>query len=78
MSAALKSARGNPLPLGDSDNNPVLANQVVSKPSELHKIVAALAIIPAHDRSAYNKFFPAWKYKMRPSPAGPQAALVSV
>ena len=77
MSAALKSARGKPLLLGDSDNNPVLANHVVSKPSELHKIVA-LAIIPAHDRSAYNKFFPAWKYKMRPSPAGPQAALVSV
>ena len=45
--------------LRDSDNDPVLANQIVSKLSQLHEIVPALAIIPAHGRSAYKKFFPA-------------------
>lgn len=48
---------GKPLLLGDSD--PVLANQVVSRLSQLHEMVPALAIIPAHGRSAYKKFFPA-------------------
>ena len=45
--------------LRDSDNDPVLANQVVSKLSQLHEAVPGLAIIPAHGRSAYKKFFPA-------------------
>jgi glyoxylase-like metal-dependent hydrolase (beta-lactamase superfamily II) len=45
--------------LRDSDNDPVLANQIVSKLSQLHQAVPALAIIPAHGRSAYKKFFPA-------------------
>lgn len=45
--------------LRDSDNDPVLANQVVSKLSQLHQTVPALAIIPAHGRSAYKKFFSA-------------------
>ena len=45
--------------LRDSDNDPVLANQIVSKLNQLHEAVPALAIIPAHGRSAYKKFFPA-------------------
>jgi len=45
--------------LGDSDNDPILANQIVSKLSQLHQMVPGLAIIPAHGRSAYKKFFPA-------------------
>ena len=45
--------------LRDSDSDPVLANQVVSKLSQLHAIVSELIIIPAHSRSAYKKFFPA-------------------
>lgn len=45
--------------LRDTDNDPVLANQIVSKLSQLHEMVPALAIIPAHGRSAYKKFFPA-------------------
>jgi len=43
--------------LRDSDNDPVLANQIVSKLSQLHQTVPGLAIIPAHGRSAYKKFF---------------------
>ena len=50
---------GKPLLLRDSDNDPALANQVVSRLSQLHQMVPALAIIPAHGRSAYKKFFPA-------------------
>jgi N-acyl homoserine lactone hydrolase len=45
--------------LRDSDNDPALANQIVSKLSQLHEMVPSLAIIPAHGRSAYRKFFPA-------------------
>ena len=45
--------------LRDSDNDPVLANHIVSKLSQLHETVPGLAIIPAHGRSAYKKFFPA-------------------
>src|SRR5215467_1570016 len=44
--------------LRDSDNDPALANQIVSKLSQLHETVPGLAIIPAHGRSAYKKFFP--------------------
>ncbi len=44
--------------LRDSDNDPVLANQVVGRLSELHEKVPGLAVIPAHGRSAYKKFFP--------------------
>lgn len=50
---------GKPLLLRDSDNDPVLANRIVSRLSQLHEMVPALAIIPAHGRSAYKKFFPA-------------------
>jgi N-acyl homoserine lactone hydrolase len=49
---------GKSLILGDSDNDEALANQVVGKLSELHEKVPELAIIPAHGRSAYKKFFP--------------------
>ena len=45
--------------LRDSDNDPAAANQIVSRLSQLHEMVPALAIIPAHGRSAYKKFFPA-------------------
>jgi len=49
---------GKPLLLRDSDNDPLLANRIVGKLSQLHELVPALAIIPAHGRSAYKKFFP--------------------
>jgi len=42
----------------DSDNDRGLAEQVVGRLSELHEKVPGLAIIPAHGRSAYKKFFP--------------------
>ncbi len=48
---------GKSLILRDSDNDEALANQVVGKLSELHEKVPELAIIPAHGRSAYKKFF---------------------
>ena len=44
--------------LRDSDNDEALANQVVGRLSELHEKVPELAILPAHGRSAYKKFFP--------------------
>ncbi|HYL85012.1 MAG TPA: MBL fold metallo-hydrolase [Candidatus Angelobacter sp.] len=50
---------GKPLLLRDSDNDPVLANQIVGKLNQLYQLVPGLAIIPAHGRSAYKKFFPA-------------------
>jgi len=49
---------GKSLILRDSDNDPLLANQIVSKLSDLHEKVPGVAIIPAHGRSAYKKFFP--------------------
>jgi hypothetical protein len=49
---------GKSLILQDSDDDTALANQVVGKLSELHEKVPELAIIPAHGRSAYKKFFP--------------------
>ena len=50
---------GKPLMLRDSDNDPALANQVVAKLNALHRELPDLAILPAHGRSAYKKFFPA-------------------
>lgn len=44
--------------LQDSDNDMALANQIVARLNELHEKVPGLAIIPAHGRSAYQKFFP--------------------
>ena len=49
---------GKSLVLRDSDNDMTLANQIVGRLSELHEKVPELAIIPAHGRSAYKKFFP--------------------
>lgn len=49
---------GKSLILEDSDNDEALANQIVGRLSELHEKVPDLAIIPAHGRSAYKKFFP--------------------
>jgi N-acyl homoserine lactone hydrolase len=49
---------GKPLLLRDTDNDPALANQIVSRLSQLHEKVPGLTIIPAHGRSAYKKFFP--------------------
>jgi glyoxylase-like metal-dependent hydrolase (beta-lactamase superfamily II) len=49
---------GKSLILRDSDNDMGLANQVVGRLSELHEKLPELAIIPAHGRSAYQKFFP--------------------
>ena len=53
-----KERVGKPLILRDSDNDMALANQIVGRLSELHENVPGLAIIPAHGRSAYKKFFP--------------------
>jgi N-acyl homoserine lactone hydrolase len=50
---------GKSLLLRDTDNDPARANQIVSKLNQLHQMVPELAIIPAHGRSAYLKFFPA-------------------
>src|SRR5579859_690434 len=49
---------GKSLILRDSDDDPVLANQVVAQLYNLHRQLPGLAIIPAHGRSAYKKFFP--------------------
>ena len=49
---------GKSLLLRGSDNDMSLANQIVGRLSELHEKVPGLAIIPAHGRSAYKKFFP--------------------
>lgn len=49
---------GKSLILRDSDNDMALANQITGRLSELHEKVPGLAIIPAHGRSAYKKFFP--------------------
>jgi len=49
---------GKSLILQDSDNDMTLANQIVGRVSELHEKVPGLAILPAHGRSAYKKFFP--------------------
>jgi N-acyl homoserine lactone hydrolase len=49
---------GKSLLLRDTDNDPARANQIVAKLNQLHQMVPDLAIIPAHGRSAYLKFFP--------------------
>ncbi|HXE34007.1 MAG TPA: MBL fold metallo-hydrolase [Verrucomicrobiae bacterium] len=49
---------GKSLVLRDSDNDEALASQIVARLSELHEKLPELAIIPAHGRSAYKKFFP--------------------
>lgn len=54
----LEERVGKSLILQDSDNDMTLANQVVGRLSELHEKVPGLAILPAHGRSAYKKFFP--------------------
>jgi glyoxylase-like metal-dependent hydrolase (beta-lactamase superfamily II) len=50
---------GKPLLLRDSDSDPALANQIVSWLTQLYEKVPEpeLIIIPAHGRSAYQKFF---------------------
>jgi N-acyl homoserine lactone hydrolase len=48
---------GKSLVLRDSDNDEALANLVVARLSALHEKLPELSIIPAHGRSAYNKFF---------------------
>jgi N-acyl homoserine lactone hydrolase len=49
---------GKSLILRDSDNDGAVANQIVARLSDLHEKLPELAIIPAHGRSAYRKFFP--------------------
>jgi N-acyl homoserine lactone hydrolase len=49
---------GKSLVLRDSDNDEAVANQIVARLSDLHQKLPELAIIPAHGRSAYKKFFP--------------------
>jgi len=48
---------GKSLILQDSDNDRALADQIVGRLSELHERLPGFAIIPAHGRSAYKKFF---------------------
>lgn len=48
---------GKSLILRDSDNDAPRANEIVAKLSDLHQKLPELAIIPAHGRSAYKKFF---------------------
>jgi len=49
---------GKSLILQDSDNDAARANEIVARLNELHKKVPELAILPAHGRSAYLRFFP--------------------
>lgn len=49
---------GKSLILLDSDNAREIADQIVGRLTDLHEKVPGLAIIPAHGRSAYKKFFP--------------------
>jgi N-acyl homoserine lactone hydrolase len=49
---------GKSVLLRDTDNDPARADAIVAKLNQLHKMVPELAIIPAHGRSAYLKFFP--------------------
>jgi glyoxylase-like metal-dependent hydrolase (beta-lactamase superfamily II) len=49
---------GKSLILQDSDNAVKVANLIVGRLSDLHEKIPGLAIIPAHGRSAYKKFFP--------------------
>jgi glyoxylase-like metal-dependent hydrolase (beta-lactamase superfamily II) len=49
---------GKSLILQDSDNDEALANEIVARLSDLHEKLPDLAIIPAHGRSAYKRFFP--------------------
>jgi N-acyl homoserine lactone hydrolase len=48
---------GKSLILQDSDTDAARANEIVSRLNELHQKTPDLAIIPAHGRSAYKKFF---------------------
>ena len=50
---------GKSLLLRDSDNDPARANEIVAKLYQLHQMAPELAILPAHGRGAYQKFFPA-------------------
>jgi glyoxylase-like metal-dependent hydrolase (beta-lactamase superfamily II) len=49
---------GKSLILRDSDWDPHAANEIVGRLTDLHEKLPELAIIPAHGRSAYKKFFP--------------------
>jgi N-acyl homoserine lactone hydrolase len=49
---------GKSLILEDSDDDQTRADQIVGRLYELHALLPSLAIIPAHGRSAYGKFFP--------------------
>jgi N-acyl homoserine lactone hydrolase len=44
--------------LRDSDNDEQRANEIVAKLSLFHQMAPEIAILPAHGRSAYKKFFP--------------------
>jgi len=48
---------GKSLILQDSDNDKILADQMVGRLTELHEKVPGLDLLPAHGRSAYKKFF---------------------
>jgi glyoxylase-like metal-dependent hydrolase (beta-lactamase superfamily II) len=60
---------GKSLLLRYTDNNPAQASAIVAKLNQLHQMVPELAIIPAHGRSAYQKFFPAGPLTCVPSDA---------
>ncbi len=49
---------GKTLILRRTDFDPPRANEVVAKLGQLHELVPSLTILPAHDRRAYQRFFP--------------------
>ncbi len=53
-----KQRVGKSLILQDSDDDAPRANEIVARLTNLHEKLPGLAIIPAHGRSAYKKFFP--------------------
>jgi len=49
---------GKSMILLDSDNAGKMADEIVGRLTDLHEKVPGLAILPAHGRSAFKKFFP--------------------
>ena len=71
---ATKTASASRSSCSDSDNDPAMADQIVSTLSQFHQMVPALAILPALGRSAYKKFLPAGPLSAQ-SPQGISACL---
>jgi glyoxylase-like metal-dependent hydrolase (beta-lactamase superfamily II) len=48
---------GKSLPLSPTDDDRAAANASVARLAQLHEIAPDVTIVPAHDRTAYEKFF---------------------